>query len=131
MLVSKYLKKAANDLKIAKSELATIDPAYDMICFHFQQFTEKCLKAFLIFHNIEIIRTHNIPFLLKQCIEIDISFEKFITTNLIKLNSCGVDIRYDNLDEVDKVFIEEVYPIINEFKDFIDFKINSSNLFVI
>jgi HEPN domain-containing protein len=128
-LANKYLKKAANDLKIAQSELATNDPVYDMICFHFQQFTEKCLKAFLIFNKIEIIKTHNIPYLLKQCFEIDKNFETFIDSNLIKLNSCGVDIRYDNLDEVDKGFIDEVYPVIIEFKEFIYSKVKLNTLF--
>lgn len=128
-LSDKYLKKAQSDLKIAIGELRTENPAYDMICFHFQQFVEKCLKAFLIANNQNVARTHNIPFLLKECSKFDISFDKFIDSKLIDLNTCGVEIRYDDIDEVSQEFIESVYPLVLDFKCFIDSKISTPNLF--
>ncbi len=128
-LSEKYLKKAQSDLKIAVGELRTENPAYDMICFHFQQFVEKCLKAFLISNNQTVARTHNIPFLLKECSKFDSNFDIFIDSKLIDLNTCGVEIRYEDIDEVSQDFIESVYPLVLDFKIFIDARLSTPNLF--
>jgi len=56
--VRKWILKAENDLKIAKDEIQTEDPATDAVCFHAQQCVEKYLKAFLVFNNKEIRKTH-------------------------------------------------------------------------
>lgn len=55
--VKLWLVKADHDLKTAKDELATDDPATDAVCFHAQQFVEKYLKAYLVFNGIEIIKS--------------------------------------------------------------------------
>jgi len=47
--VRKWILKAENDLKIARDEIQTKEPATDAICFHAQQCVEKYLKAFLVF----------------------------------------------------------------------------------
>ena len=41
------------------------------ICFHAQQAVEKYLKAFLIFHDVDFPRTHDVDFLLMECQKID------------------------------------------------------------
>ena len=51
-LVSKWIKKAENDLLTAERELSFEDPVTPTICFHCQQATEKFLKAFLVHHQI-------------------------------------------------------------------------------
>ncbi len=38
-----------------------------MIAYHSQQSTEKCLKAYLVYHNVDFPYTHNIRRLLKLC----------------------------------------------------------------
>ncbi len=47
-----------------------------VICFHMQQYAEKYLKAFLIFHGREHPRTHNIPALVHLCAQTDASFHQ-------------------------------------------------------
>ncbi len=54
--VNEWILKAESDLKIGKDEFKTRKPATDAICFHMQQCVEKCLKAFLIYNNVEIKR---------------------------------------------------------------------------
>ncbi len=39
----KWIKKAENDMKVAKDELNTENPVTDAICFHAQQAVEKLL----------------------------------------------------------------------------------------
>jgi HEPN domain-containing protein len=66
--IKKWILKAENDLKIAKDEMLTENPATDAICFHAQQCVEKYLKAYLISKDKEISKTHDILFLIKQCL---------------------------------------------------------------
>ncbi len=124
----KLIKKALSDLKVANDELITEEPAYDMICFHLQQFVEKYLKAYLFINKQSFPRTHNIPFLLEECTKIDSYIGKFTKTELINLNYCGVEVRYDDLDDVDTVFINEVFPIVIEFKSLLELSFNQNRI---
>lgn len=47
--------------------LATDDPPTDIVCFHCQQAVEKCLKAFLVRHDQDVPRTHDLPHLIAMC----------------------------------------------------------------
>lgn len=126
IISEKLIKKSSHDLKIAIDELKTAEPVYDMICFHFQQCIEKLLKAFLCVHEIEYKRTHNLLYLFNECSRIDNEFDKYLETDLIDLNNCGVDIRYDDLDDVEKEFIESVHPIVLEFYRFVNNKLTNT-----
>jgi len=57
---SGWIRKAENDLKIAKDERLTENSTTDMICFHAQQCVEKYLKAYLIAKGISFRKTHDI-----------------------------------------------------------------------
>ena len=61
------------------------------ICFHSQQAVEKFLKAFLIYHNIDFPRTHDLDFLLIECKKIN---SKIFDIDLGSLTDFGVSIRY-------------------------------------
>ncbi len=93
-VVKKWIMKADNDLKTGKDEQASIVPATDMVCFHMQQCVEKYLKAFLIFHGREISKTHNITFLVRQCMEIDAAFGNLPEDDLERLTDYAVEARY-------------------------------------
>jgi len=54
------------------------DQFYAQICFLFQQAIEKYLKGYLVAHNIEVKKTHNLRYLCQQCININKKFEEFI-----------------------------------------------------
>jgi len=40
-IIKNWIRKAENDLKVAKDEMQAENPATDMICFHAQQCYEK------------------------------------------------------------------------------------------
>lgn len=65
--------------------------ATSSICFHCQQVAEKYLKLYLLYHGIEIVRTHEIEFLLHECAKVDKDFE---TVDPKNLSDFGVAIRY-------------------------------------
>jgi HEPN domain-containing protein len=120
--VKLWFLKADNDLKIGKDELATEKPATDMVCFHMQQCVEKCLKAFLVYNNKEISRTHNLTLLLQECVDIDKTFEKLRTLNADELSVYAAGSRYPDdfympsLPESEKAITvtEEVRPFVLE-----------------
>jgi HEPN domain-containing protein len=93
-IVKLWIIKADNDFKTGKDELSTKNPATDMICFHMQQCVEKYLKAFLIYNNHEISKTHNLTLLLQECMEIDNDFDKLREIEADELTVYAVTSRY-------------------------------------
>jgi len=87
-----WFQKARSDLKIARDEMATPDPATDAVCFHFQQAVEKMLKTWLIWRDIQFRPVHNIEVLLKQCEEDTQSFAQLREAE--GLTPYAVDVRY-------------------------------------
>lgn len=93
---NEYLK---NWIFRAKEDIAVIDNLYETdpniyastICFHAQQAVEKFLKAFLVYHNIDFPRTHDVDFLLLECKKID---STDFDVDLGSLSDFGVNIRY-------------------------------------
>ena len=70
-----WKQKANEDLlsinRLSEGEMT----ATSSICFHCQQLAEKYLKLFLLYHGVEIVRTHEIEFLLCECAKLDKEFE--------------------------------------------------------
>jgi HEPN domain-containing protein len=89
--IRQWLSKAAEDLIVIEKLTQFEVIATSVVCFHCQQVVEKYLKAYLIAHEVEIRKTHNIEFLLAQCEEFDSDFR---TIDPKDLNDFGVDIRY-------------------------------------
>jgi HEPN domain-containing protein len=104
--VAIWIRRAENDLKTGKDELATEDPATDTICFHMQQCCEKYLKVFLIFHGEEYPRTHDIAKLVERCGKIDAEFQVLIDWGAHDLTEYAVGARYD----------QEVFPSVEDTK---------------
>lgn len=65
-----WLVHADEDLRLAKHGLKLKSSCpYKLIAYHAQQCAEKCLKAYLVFRNIDFPYTHNISHLLELCPE--------------------------------------------------------------
>ena len=64
-----WLGYAEDDLRLAKNTLKTMGEKcpYRLVAYHAQQSAEKCLKSFLVFHNIDFPYTHDIGRLLELC----------------------------------------------------------------
>lgn len=89
--IKQWVIKANEDLLVIEKLTEFDIIAASIVCFHCQQAVEKFLKAFLIAHNIDIKKTHNIEFLLSECRDIDSDFAEIDPKNL---NDFGVDVRY-------------------------------------
>jgi len=67
--VNQWLNLADEDLRLATYALKMREKAcpFRLIAYHAQQCAEKCLKAFLVYHNVDFPYTHNIRKLLSLC----------------------------------------------------------------
>ena len=92
-LYEKWIKKAKEDLAVAEQLLSDGVPYFASIGFHAQQAAEKFLKAFLVWHQIEFPKTHD----LSQLLQLIALREKSLSESLqgiLVLTVYGVDTRY-------------------------------------
>jgi len=115
--IKNWLFRANEDIAVIES-LARInlEQYTSTICFHAQQAVEKFLKSFLIFHDIDFPRTHDLDFLLMECRKID---KNSFNIDIKSLTDFGVSIRYP-----DDFYI----PGINETREYIEIAKEIKNL---
>jgi len=91
--LKQWLIKANEDIAVI-IELSSEHPENycSAISFHSQQAIEKFLKAFLVFHKKEFERTHDVDFLLAECMSIDKS--DFEELDLKDISDYAVTVRY-------------------------------------
>ena len=91
-IVGEWLQKADEDFHFARSSLKESN-YYAQICFHFHQAAEKYLKAYIVAHDLEFEKTHNLIKLLSVC-----SSQNPEILSLMKecerLNTAYIDTRY-------------------------------------
>ena len=92
-LVCQWLAKAEQDFVGAEHLLRTKPSLRDMIAFHAQQAAEKALKAFLVQHEVEFPKTHDIRRLLNLAATVDPSLADSLAATA-KLGRYGVAVRY-------------------------------------
>ena len=106
-LTRNWLVKAKHDLLSAR-ELAEADiPLLDTAAYHCQQAAEKAIKAFLLFHDIRFVKTHDIEVLVLQAIDVDPDFEVGLEAANI-LTPFAVAFRYPG---------DDVEPKADEYRD--------------
>jgi HEPN domain-containing protein len=92
-LVAQWLNKAETDFEAAE-HLVTEDRRFrDVIGFHCQQAVEKYLKAFLVQHQVEFPKTHDISKLLALIAGIDSGVAESLGDAEV-LTPFGVEVRY-------------------------------------
>jgi HEPN domain-containing protein len=91
--VDQWVEKAEDDLGAAQLLFASGTAYYGVICFHCQQAAEKFLKAFLVKHQIEFTKTHDIGLLLRLVERVDPEFADAVA-DARDLTRHAVDARY-------------------------------------
>ena len=87
------LLKARSDRIAMEASLAA--GALDAACFHAQQMSEKCLKAFLFHRGVSFPYTHNLTKLVEICAGTDQTFRSLLPT-VAPLTPYAVELRYDD-----------------------------------
>ena len=101
-----WWRKVESDLKTARDEAQTGNPATDAVCFHCQQAVEKTFKAWLLWHERTFEPTHNVEVLRRACEEIDRKFAGLAPTTA--LTPYAVMVRYGD---------EPIFPSIEEMQE--------------
>lgn len=91
--IKNWLFRANEDIAVINNLINAGTENYtSTICFHAQQASEKFFKAFLINHDVDFPRTHDLDFLLLKCQKIN--KEAFKDFDLKNLTEFGVSVRY-------------------------------------
>ncbi len=91
--VRQWFVKALEDYQVAQHELVLpeTDVLTTAVCFHCQQFVEKVLQAFLVLHQRDFPRTHDLGYLKSLCAQIDADFGDL---TIEELSFYAVEFRY-------------------------------------
>jgi HEPN domain-containing protein len=92
-LAQKWLKLAEEEFAAAEG-LIEIGHALQGACFHCQQAAEKSLKAWLIAHEVDPPKTHELQDLIALCTPIESRFNELLT-DADALTEYAVERRYD------------------------------------
>jgi len=92
-IIHEWLAKADEDFEFARTNFEEGKPFFAQICFHFQQAAEKYLKSFIIAHELEFLKIHDLPLLPKICLSKDLSLEQ-LRDDCEYLTTFYVDTRY-------------------------------------
>jgi len=92
--VRQWLLKADEDLALSEHLLSESSPYRAAIVFHAHQGAEKYLKAFLVYHQCEFNKTHDIRQLL----------------NLVERINPEIGVSLQDLDELTPYAVETRYP---------------------
>ncbi|MBU2579114.1 HEPN domain-containing protein [Patescibacteria group bacterium] len=121
-LFKEWIIKAQNDLETAQILFREKGPT-DTLCFHCHQAVEKYLKAFLIYHQIEFEKIHDLWKLTKDCAIKDKEILKF-EKELKILNGHYIESRYPpEITTYSQKEIKKVLKIAEEIAKFIADKI--------
>ena len=96
---------------------------YKTAIFHAQQCGEKALKAFIVFKNQPIQKTHNLIVLIRLCMNIEPDFNTIINS-AFNLNGLDVEYRYpisDGSSIYDAPTDIQVQESIENCKQILDF----------
>ena len=126
-IVKRWLIKAENDLKIAKTALSFQPDVTDAICFHAQQCVEKSLKAFLVYKSEQIERTHYLPRLVELCAQLEPSFSELYSI-AVALTEYSTSTRYpDDWREIPLSEAEQAVRSADTALDFVKTLLKASN----
>ena len=125
--VQQWLKKAERDIKTAEILLEVKIDDYDTLAFHCQQAVEKYIKAYLVGHQIEFRKTHDLEELIHLASRKDesfldeISFCKWLTPFGTEFRYPGdypeVDIETAKKAYNDTILVKET--ILQRLKDYL------------
>lgn len=116
-IVRQWLAKAQMDLEAAETLLAADADLLYPACFHSQQASEKYIKAYLTWHQIEFPKTHVFGELLDLISQVDEGLAVALTS-VTALNPYGVEVRYpSNIPEPTRQESEKALLLALEVRD--------------
>ena len=117
--VQQWLNRARKDLAACEVLLKGSLEDYENVGFHAQQSAEKFIKAFLVRHQIEFSKTHNIALLTQLVASVNPELAQKLT-DADTLTPYGVEFRYPgDLPSVSRSEGEKALRLAEETRDLI------------
>ena len=113
-----WFKMAEIDFDSAKFLLAMKPVPFEIICYHCQQCVEKYLKGFIALNGGQILKTHDLVALNKECISFNNEFDA-IENECIELTDYGVQVRYPFHIEIEDFDVQNAIKNTQTTVDFI------------
>lgn len=117
-LVRGWLEKARRDFLTAQAGLDSATPFTDIICFHAQQATEKHLKAYLLWHELDFPRTHALEDLVLLAAQKDADF-LVLKDEVTMVTPYSVEARYPEFEEPLLEDARKTIDIARKVRDFV------------
>ena len=118
--IQKWLEFAREDLEVAEHILNEIEfTVFRDVCFNSQQSAEKYLKAYQLYFDLQIVKTHDLNHLISTLKRFDI---EIIQLDILakQLINYAVKYRYpDDFDDLTKSNAEESVIITKQIQQFI------------
>ena len=109
-IAEEWFKMAEIDFDSANFLLAMKPVPFEIICYHCQQCVEKYLKGFIALNGGQILKTHDLLILNKECVNFKNEFKE-IENECMELTDYGVQVRYPFHIEI------EDYDVQNALKN--------------
>ena len=122
--IKEWMSFANEDLYAAEHFLKTMEfPVYRLVGFNAQQSAEKYLKAYQIYNDLKIIKTHDLDILIGSLKEFDCDIDKFENASMV-LTGFAVKFKYpDDFVDIKKEDAEKSIEIAKEIQKYITQKI--------
>ena len=122
--IKQWLDYSNDDLIAAVHFYESMEfPIYRVVCYNAQQSAEKFLKAYQIYFDMEIIKTHDLSRLVKSLLGFDEELAQFLES-LKNLSNHAVKYRYpDDFEDLTKEDAQESLNIAKQIQQFILSKI--------
>ena len=102
-----WFGKAREDLKVAKHLRPLEKDFFSGIVFHCQQSSEKAIKGFLTYHNVRVLKTHDMEKLLNAVATINAGLAvKY--AQVIVMSQYAVEHRYPDADQKLPLLTEKI-----------------------
>lgn len=122
-LIALWMQIANDDFLVAKELLNSDNIFPRSICFHLQQSAEKFFKAYLVYFDLDIIKTHDLTTLINKLSNADGEVIKFIEAATV-LTPYAISVRYpDDFELISDEELKEAYKLAEEIKNYIQSKI--------
>lgn len=123
-LIRAWIEKADHDLGTAVLVHQHLPDYRETIAFHCQQATEKYIKSLMVFFEMEVIKTHNLIFLL-DLVDGRETILELLFDRAAKLEDYEVKIRYPHkIIELSDEDICDAISIAREFREFVISRMN-------
>ena len=117
--LQQWIQIADNDLAAAEYLSKNMQPlSFEIVCFHCQQSTEKYLKWFLVLHDIDPPKIHDLEELEKLCETINPLFDSLYEKCSV-LTEYAVHSRYPSERDLEKKDMDRALEYAKSIREFV------------